>query len=239
MDLRVRQAIAYAIDRTAIVDSYLRGTARLATGLLSPESWAYNGAVAAYPYDPDRARRLLDQAGFPAGRDGMRKLSFVYKTTPEGARMGELMQAMLRRVGIDLKIHSNEWATFYADMQRGNFDLASMQWVGVHDPHHYYMVFDSAMTPPRGLNRGYYSSPAMDRLLQAGDAALDEDARRKIYAAVQELAAQDLPYVSLWWQDNVAVMSRSIEGFEPYPDGSLLPLASLTLLSPATAEPAK
>ncbi len=228
-DLRIRRAIAYSIDREQIVKSYLRGTARLATGILSPENWAYNGDVTSYRYDPDRARHLLDEAGYPIRANGMRNLGFVYKTTPEGVRMGEVIQAMLRRVGIELYIRNNEWATFYGDMARGNFDLASMQWVGVRDPHHYYMTLDSKMTPTRGLNRGHYSNPEMDRLVEAGDVTIDRDARKKIYAQVQKLAADDLPYVSLWWQDNVVVMNRSVEGFRPYPNGSLLSLASLRL----------
>lgn len=231
-DLRVRQAIAYAIDRDEIVRDYLRGTARLATGMLTPENWAYNGDVRKYSYDPARARALLDDAGFRADRAGMRDITLSFKCAPEGARMGEILQAMLRRVGIEVRIRSNEWATFYDDMQRGNFDIAAMPWIGIRDPHQYYMVFDSNMTPPHGLNRGYYSNPEMDRLVEAGDATIDEIARKQIYAQVQKLAADDLPYVSLWWQDNIVVMDRSVAGFTPYPNGSLLALADLTLLSP-------
>jgi peptide/nickel transport system substrate-binding protein len=231
-DKRVRQAIAYAIDRKEIIRSYLRGTARLATGILTPENWAYEGEVKTYPYDPDRARQLLDDAGFKADRSGMRDLTLVYKCAPEGMRMGEIMQAMLRRVGIEVRIRSNEWGTFYDDMQRGNFNIAAMSWIGIRDPHHYQMVFDSSMMPPHGLNRGHYSNPEMDRLVEAGDATIDEAARKQIYAQVQRLAADDLPYVSLWWQDNVAVMDRMIASFRPYPNGSLLALADLTLLAP-------
>jgi len=109
----------------------------------------------------------------------------------------------------------------------GNFDIASSQWVGVGDPHQYYEVFDSHMTPPEGgSNRGYYSNPRMDRLLEAGDSILEPAARRAIYAQVQQLAADDLPYVSLWWDDNVVAMDRRLAGFEPYPNGSLISLAT-------------
>lgn len=236
-DLRVRRAIAYAIDRKRIVSSFLHGAARAATGMLSPENWAYEPRVTSYPYDPDRARRLLDQAGFPAWADGRRRLTFVYKTTPEGARLAELIQAMLREVGIDIQIRTNEWATFYGDIQRGNFDLTSLQWVGIRDPHHYYLVFDSRMAPPRGLNRGYYANPEMDRLVEAGDATFDEAARHRIYGEVQKLAASDLPYVSLWWQDNVVVKNPRLAGFRPYPNGSLLSLSTVTLISRAALEP--
>jgi peptide/nickel transport system substrate-binding protein len=232
-DLRVRRAIAYAIDRDEIIRAYLRGTARIATGILTPENWAYDGEVMTYPYDPERARKLLGDAGFKTDRNGTRNLTLVYKCAPEGARMGEIIQAMLRRVGIEVRIRSNEWATFYDDMQRGNFDIAAMPWIGIRDPHHYYRVFDSRMTPPQGVNRGQYANPEMDRLVEAGDATIDEAARKKMYAQVQKLAADDLPYVSLWWQDNVVVMNRTVAGFKPYPNGSLLSLADLTLTSRA------
>jgi peptide/nickel transport system substrate-binding protein len=228
-DVRVRRAIAYAIDREEIIRAYLRGTARIATGMLTPENWAYDAGGATYQYDPRRARELLDAAGFKADRTGKRDLTLVYKCTPEGARMGEIIQAMLRRVGIEVRIRSNEWATFYSDMQRGNFDIAAMPWIGIRDPHHYYMVFDSRMTPPHGLNRGDYSNPEMDRLVEAGDATIDDAARRRIYAQVQQLAADDLPYISLWWQDNVVVMNRTVAGFEPYPNGSLLSLGNIKM----------
>jgi peptide/nickel transport system substrate-binding protein len=224
-DIRVRRAIAYSIDREEIIRAYLRGTARVATGLLTPENWAYHGAVTTYPYDPQRARQLLEEAGFT----GKRKLTLVYKCAPEGMRMGEIMQAMLARVGIEVRIRSNEWATFYDDMQRGNFDLAAMPWIGIRDPHHYRMVFDSRSTPPHGLNRGNYSNPDMDRLVEVGDETLDDGARKKIYAQVQQLAADDLPYLSLWWQDNLVVMNDDVAGFKPYPNGSLLSLTDLTV----------
>jgi peptide/nickel transport system substrate-binding protein len=233
-DVRVRRAIAYAIDREAIVASMLHGTARVASGMLAPESWAYSGDVTRYPYDPAAAGRLLDEAGYPAGAGGMRPLALVYKTTPEGRRLAEALQAMLRRVGISLSVRSNEFGTFYGDIQRGEFDLTSMQWVGINDPHQYYMVFDSKMTPPNGHNRGWYANPEMDRLVEAGDAMLDPEQRRAIYAKVQKLAADDLPYVSLWWQDTVAVMNRRMAGFEPFPNGSLRSFSNLKLLD---AEP--
>ncbi|MDO8431242.1 MAG: ABC transporter substrate-binding protein [Candidatus Binatus sp.] len=238
-DVRVRRAIAYSIDRVSIIQSMIRGGARAATGLLAPENWAYEDNLPVYNYDLARANTLLDQAGYPRGPGGMRRLRFVYKTTPEQLNFAQALQAMLKRVGISLDIRSNEFATFYSDIQRGNFDLTSMNWVGINDPHHYYMVFDSKMTPPHGMNRGYYSNPEMDRLVESGDSTLDLAARKNIYAQVQRLAAEDLPYVSLWWDDTIAVMNRELRGFTPYPNGSLISLATLTLQEPGAAEPAE
>ena len=228
-DLRVRQAIAYAINREAIVGSLYKGTGRVASGMLAPENWAYNGDVTRYPYDPFKASRLLDEAGYSIGPTGIRNLNFVYKTTPEGRRLGEAIQAMLRQIGITLDIRTNEFATFYADIKKGNFDLTSLDWVAPDLAHQYYMVFDSKMTPPRGSNRGSYSNPAMDQLLEQAEVTLEPDARRKIYAQVQKIAATDLPYVSLWWMDNVVVMNRRVKGFTPFPNGSLRSLATVSL----------
>ena len=225
-DIRVRRAIAYAINRQAIIGSMYKNTARAASGMLAPENWAYEGDVARYDYNPAAASRLFDRAGYPIGPMGMRKLNFVYKTTPEGKRLGEVLQAMLRQVGIRLEVRTNEYATFYGDIQHGNFDLTSLDWVGIDLTHQYYMVFDSKMTPPHGSNRGNYSNPEMDRLLEKADAALDPSARRAILSRVQKLAAEDLPYISLWWLDNVAVMNHELNGFTPYPNGSLRSLAS-------------
>jgi peptide/nickel transport system substrate-binding protein len=229
-DIRVRRAIAYAIDRNTIVNTVLRGTGQIATGMLSPENWAYDGDVTDYSYDPEKARQLLDQTGYPAGKDGMRGLRFEFKTSQDGARMGEIFQAMLRQVGIELTIRTLEFATYYADIQAGNFDITSLQWVGINDPNQYYRVFDSKEAPPHGENRGYYSNPAMDRLVEAGKVTIDRDARKKLYAQVQQLAADDLPYVSLWWVDNVAVMNRRLVDFDAYPNGSFRSLATLTLM---------
>jgi peptide/nickel transport system substrate-binding protein len=167
-----------------------------------------------------------------AGSNGMRGLRFEYKTTPEGARLGEVFQAMLQRVGIELTIRTLDFATYYADIQAGSFDLTSLQWVGINDPNSYYMVFDSKKTPPHGQNRGYYSNPAMDRLVEAGMSTVDPEARKKIYGQVQQLTAEELPYVSLWWVDNVAVMNRRLVGFDAYPNGSFRSLATVTLSSP-------
>jgi peptide/nickel transport system substrate-binding protein len=223
-DLRIRRAFAYAIDRDAIVHGMLRDTARVATGLLTPENWAYAPEVARYPHDPAAARRLLEEAGYTPGDP---RLRFVYKTTPEGRRLAEVIQAMLKQVGITLEIHTNEWATFYADLQRGNFDLAASQ-LAAASPHEYDLFYDSRMAPPRGSNRGEYRNPEMDDLLAAADATLDAQRRRAIYAEIQQLSARDLPLLPLWWIDTVTVANRRLNGFTAYPDGSLRSLAAGT-----------
>jgi peptide/nickel transport system substrate-binding protein len=229
-DLRLRRAIAFAIDRDAIVHSMLRDTARTASGMLPPENWAYERKVAQYRYNPTEARHLLEAAGYSPGDA---RLEFVYHTTPEGRRLAEAIQAMLRRVGITLDIHTNEWATFYSDLRAGNFDLAAGQ-ISALSPEEYFLFFDSRMVPPFGNNRGAYANSDMDRLLESAEATLDPERRREIFSEVQKLAARDLPYVPLWWIDTVTVMTRRLDGFKAYPNGSLMSLATASYV-PAQA----
>ena len=227
-DRRVREAIAAALDREALVRHVLGGAARLASGLLAPEHWAH--APARTPrHDPRRARRLLDRAGYPDpdGQGPLPRFRLVYKTStqPGRRRLAEAIQADLAAIGIALDVRTYEWGTLYADVRRGNFELSALAWVGVTDPDLYYLAFHSTMTPPEGYNRGRYASPVMDRLTTRGRATLDPERRRAIYARVQARAAHDLPVVPLWWEDRVVVHTRRLRGFTPSPSGDLHGLA--------------
>ena len=134
---RVREAIALALDREALVRSVLGGTARVATGLLAPEHWAYAPLPVRGP-DLARARRLLDRAGWPDpdGDGPAPRFRLVYKTSsiPVRRRLAEAIQAQLAAVGIAVDVRTYEWGTLYADVRAGDFELAAMSWVGVAIP---------------------------------------------------------------------------------------------------------
>lgn len=225
-DRRVRRAIALAIDREAIVAHLLRGQARVATGLLPPEHWAYTGRVRRYRHRPGRAAHLLDQAGLPDpdGPGPKPRITFSYKTTTQELprRIAEAFAAQLGRVGIQLSIQTYEWGTFYADIRRGSFHLYSLEWVGIADPDLYRRIYHSQMVPPVGANRGRYRNRRMDRLTERAAATPDQAARKRLYARVQRLAARSLPTIPLWWPDRIVVSSQQIPGFRPDPAGSLL-----------------
>jgi peptide/nickel transport system substrate-binding protein len=226
---RVREAIALAVDRDLLRRSVLGGGARLASGLLAPEHWAF--APAPEPrHDPARARRLLDRAGFrdPDGAGPRPRFRLVYKTTgqPGRRRLAEAIQAQLAEVGIALDVRTYEWGTLYADVRTGSFEMTALAWVGVGDPDLYYLTFHSSMGPPAGFNRGRYRSVVMDRLTTAGRRTLAARERRAIYARIQRRAARDLPVIPLWWEDRIAIHTRRLHGFEPAPNGELRSLAS-------------
>jgi peptide/nickel transport system substrate-binding protein len=229
----VRQALALAIDRAGIIRHLLKDFATPATGLLSPINWAYTGSVAQWPFDPERAKRLLDQAGYPdpdgAGPLPRFRLSFKTTNLDLRKRIAEALKEQLARVGIELEVRTYEWGTFYSDITRGNFHLYSLAWVGIMDPDIYYQLFHSESMPPNGENRGHYSNAELDHLLEQGRSTTNIAERRAIYARVQQILAEELPYIPLWWTKNVTVQNAAIKGFVPYPDGDLISLKKVSL----------
>jgi peptide/nickel transport system substrate-binding protein len=227
-DRRVRHALGYAIDRRAIVDHLRRGLARPAVGVLPPASWAFAEDVFQFTHDPARAMALLEEAGYrdPDGDGPLPRLRLSLKvSTNEFIRLqAAVIQEDLKRVGIDLDVRSHEFATLYADVLKGNFQLFTLQWVGVSDPDMLRRVFHSKQMPPNGFNRGYYHNPEVDRLIDAAMAADNDEARRKLYGDAQRAVAEDAPYISLWYKTNIAVSGTNVEGVK------LTPSAEFTFL---------
>jgi peptide/nickel transport system substrate-binding protein len=218
-DRRVRQAIACAIDRQAIVDALWRGKARLANSLLPPGHWARaaDAEMATYPHDVARAKALLDAAGFPARNEGVRLRVTLKTSTDETTRlMAAVLQQQLRKVGIDLQIRSAEFGTFYSDVTKGAFQVYALRWIGSNeDPDIFRYAYSSASFPPKGGNRGRYSNPRLDALLNDAAAAKEQGARRKDYVAVQQILAEDLPGIPLWYPDNEIIHNKRIMGVAP------------------------
>jgi peptide/nickel transport system substrate-binding protein len=220
-DVRVRQAIAYAIDRHAIIEYLRRGLGVPAVGLLPVLSWAFADDAFSFPFDPARARALLDEAGYrdPDG-DGPQsrfRLNLKISNTLEFNRLqASVIQQNLRDVGIDLDVRTYEFATLFADVLKGNFQLYSLQWTAgsLADPDILRRVFHSTQTPPAGFNRGSYSNPRVDALLDEASASTDEAHRLELYKEVQRLVALDVPYISLWNKTNLVVAQRSLTGIQ-------------------------
>ncbi|HEX2932955.1 MAG TPA: ABC transporter substrate-binding protein, partial [Candidatus Binatia bacterium] len=235
-NVKVRQAIACAIDRDRIVRHLLKGIVTKANGILAPINWAYDDTVQRWPYDPLRAKRLLDEAGFtdPDGDGPLPRFRLSFKTTNIDLRrrIAEALKDQLQQVGIELEVRSYEWATFFSDIKKGNFHLYSLAWVGVMDPDIMYQIFHSTSVPPNGDNRGHYRNADLDRLLDRGRGTTDLVQRKLIYAQAQKIVAEDLPYVPLWWWKNVIVKNPAIDGFVPYPDGDLVSLHKVSFRRP-------
>jgi peptide/nickel transport system substrate-binding protein len=242
-DARVRRALALALDREQLVATLWRGLGRVTETMLPPGHWARDDELPELPHDPAAARRLLDQAGFPDpdGPTGPRpRLTLSYKTsTDETARLqAQIVQAMAAEAGIALEIRSLEFATFFADVQRGAFQVFSLTRTGIDDPDLYSLLFHSRNVPPAGANRGRYRNHELDRLLDLGSALSTPEERRPVYLEVQRIMARDLPYISLFTKTNVAVMPATLEGYRNYPSGELLSLPEVEWRrTPAQATP--
>jgi peptide/nickel transport system substrate-binding protein len=216
-DVRVRQAIAYALDRRQFIHYLMGDSARLASSVLPPESWAYDDHVTQYPYDPAKARQLLDAAGY-AAKDGVR-FHLTMKTSTEGSSrtMAAVFQQQLREVGIALDIRSFEFATFFSDVTHGEFQVYSLRWVGGNeDPDIFRYVFHSA----GAANRQFYHNSRVDGLIDKAEQEPNQNARKRDYWTLQQLLADGLPYIDLWYFDNVMVSSKRVRNLELNPSGN-------------------
>ena len=225
----VRQAISSAIDCSAIITHTLKGLARKADGVvLAPSNWAYEGNIHRYAYDPARAMRLLDAAGFPdPDGDGPRmRFSLSYKTSTdmEAIEIAQIIKGYLKKVGIGLEVRSFEWGTFFDDIMKGNFQVYSLRWVGVVDPDIFYYLFHSSSLPPNGANRGRYRTAEVDRLLEQSRRTCDQAQRKELYSRVQKILAEDAVYTSLWYRDNLVVIKKGLSGFRVYAGGEFTSL---------------
>jgi peptide/nickel transport system substrate-binding protein len=212
-DIHVRQAIAYAMNRPLIISSLWRGRAQLAESLLPPEHWAWTGDVQQYPYDPAKANALLDAGGWKRGNDGVRFHLTMKTSTDETSRLlAMILQQQLRDIGIALEVRSFEFATFYADISKGAFQMYTLRWLGGNeDPDIFGYAFDSHRTPPRGANRGRYVNAALDELIKEGATSSDQALRRTDYVKVQQILAAELPSINLWYLDAVLVHTRRLQ----------------------------
>jgi peptide/nickel transport system substrate-binding protein len=232
-DVRVRQAIAYAIDRPALVSALWRGQARLAQTLLPQGHWAAasDAELTQYPHDVARAISLLDSAGLKPDHDGVRLRLTLKTSTDETTRLeAQAMQAQLREAGIALQLRSAEFGTFYADITHGAFQLYLLRWIGSNeDPDIFHYAYASTTMPPRGANRGHYANARVDALLAAANTETDEALRRQEYVQVQRILAEELPSIPLWYPDNVVLHTTRLTGVVVRGDGSYDFLRTATL----------
>jgi len=217
-DLTVRRAVAHAIDRDAIIRYVLGGAARPAAALLPPEHWAGNAQLQAPAFDPDRSRALLRQAGYTPAHPLV--LDYKTSTDPVRLRIATIIQQQLADVGIRMKLKSYDWGTFFGDIKAGNFQMYSLMWVGIKTPDIFRYAFHSASLPPAGANRGRYADAALDRLVEDAERGTTLDEQGERYRAVQAHLLEQLPYVPLWYEDQVFAARTDITGYRLAGDGN-------------------
>jgi peptide/nickel transport system substrate-binding protein len=158
------------------------------------------------------------------------RLRLVYKTSADAFRVSiaRVLSSQLAEIGISVEVRSFEFATFFADIKKGNYQIATMQSPEITEPDFYFWFFHSSRWPsakdPDGSNRWRYTNPEMDRLVEAGRAELDVPARKALYADAQRLAATDLPVIPLWHEDNVVLANVDVKGYQIVPNARFVGL---------------
>ncbi len=222
-DKRVRQAIASAIDRDAIIQALWRGQAKPAETLLPLGHWAAatGDALPQYPHDVARAQALLEAAGFHADRNGVRLRLTLKTSTDESTRLlATVLQQQLRAAGIALELRSAEFSTFYADITHGIFQMYILRWIGSNeDPDIFRYAYSSESFPPKGGNRGHYSNPRVDALLREAAVESDQQKRRTLYVQVEQILADELPGIPLWYPNNEIIHTQRLTGIVPRASG--------------------
>ena len=232
-DKRVRQAIACAIDKPLLIATIGRGKAQSADTLLPPGEWARaaDAELPQYRHDVSRAVQLLTAAGLEPDKNGVR-LRFSMKTsTDETTRLvAQALQEQMRAAGIELELRPAEFGTFYSDITRGAFQMYMLRWIGVNeDPDIFRYAYATSSFPPKGGNRGRYSNARVDALLQAANGESDEAVRRRDYIEVQQILADDLPGIPLWYASNGVVHSTRLTHVVLDPGGSFAFLTTAEL----------
>jgi peptide/nickel transport system substrate-binding protein len=226
-DRKVRQAIAHAVNKKELVEGVLFGLGQEAIGPYKPGTWVYNPNVPKFPYDLAKAKGLLAEAGWMPGGDGTlekggKKFLFTVLTNAGNesrTKAAAILQQNLAAVGIQMEIRTVEWAAFINEfVDKRKFDAVILGWSVTPDPDQ-YDIWSSKKTGPKELNFVGFSNPEVDRLLEDGRRTFDIEKRRMAYFRIQEILAEELPYVFLYVPDSLPTVHGRFHGIEPAPIG--------------------
>ena len=227
-DKRIRQAISYAINKNEILEGVLMGLGEVATGPYKPGAWQCNPKVKAYPYDPEKAKALLTESGWvDTDGDGMLEKDgkhfeftvILNQGNNERMKTAEIIQRRLAEIGIKIKLRVLEWATFINEyIDKKNFDATILGWTMGQDPD-LYDVWHSSKTHFKELNFISYKNEEVDRLIMEGRHTFDREKRKQAYFRIQEILAEDQPYIFLYVPYALPIVHKRFRGIEPAPAG--------------------
>jgi peptide/nickel transport system substrate-binding protein len=222
-DVRVRQAIAYAINKKDIVEQLYKGTAVVAKNPIPPTLWGYNDAIQDYEYNPTKAKELLAQAGYPNGfktKLWAMPVSRPYMFDPQ--KIATAIQADLKAVGIDAEIVTYDWGTYLQKTEGGEHAMCLLGWTADYaDPDDFlYVLLDSdSATVGSAGNVAFYRNPEVHKLNIQAQQETNFDKRVELYKKVQEYVHNDVPWVTIAHAKQTLVFHKSVKGFVLYPTG--------------------
>jgi peptide/nickel transport system substrate-binding protein len=217
-NLKVRQAIAHAIDKRFIIQKLLFGYGQISHSEVPPAlKWAHNPNVPRYEYDVAKANQLLDDAGYRRGPDGVRFKTRIYGTPGVRAILSEILKEQLKAVGIAAEIVINEWTTYYNAIRQtrdvdGVFTIFSLP--SIPDPTTEAPRYHSKEIRPGGFNYLFYSNPRIDAIIEETQRTLDQGKRAQLFHEYQDILAQDVPMVPLYVLTGVDIWNKKFTGFE-------------------------
>jgi peptide/nickel transport system substrate-binding protein len=223
-DVKVRQAIAYGIDREKIINDLLRGQGKIAHSILPEGSWAYSTGTT-YKHDVAKAKQLLDEAGAkdPDGDGPQERLDKPIELSISSgnsalSQYAQLVQDQLKQIGIPVKITTVEFQTLQEQWRLGQFQMTMNRWVGGNqDPIFFkdlFMSSESTDVKPTARNRSRYKNPELDTALNSAMAETDFAKAKPFYLKAQEIISRDLPIFPMWYPSNMVVESKRISGMQ-------------------------
>jgi peptide/nickel transport system substrate-binding protein len=222
-DLRVRRAVAYAIDVATMAKSLYSSGATVADNWTPPGMLGEAPSVRAYPHDVAKARALLAEAGFPHGFS----TTLMYSTAPrpylpEPQRVAETIQANLAQAGIQVTLQPYEWGVFLDNVKHGRHEMCLIGWTGDNgDPDNFFYPLldqDSAHADGTAQNYSFWRDPRFHALMLTGQAAVDDAKRKAIYAQANAMVHDQVPAISLVHTTVPIVLKSSLKGFVPSPN---------------------
>jgi peptide/nickel transport system substrate-binding protein len=235
-NVKVRQAMNHAVDRQTLITNVLQGTAVESHGWSWPGTWSYEEEVTAYPYDPDKAKSLLAEAGYPNGFD----LPYIVPVSGSGMvapkEIATAMQADLAKVGVNCQIETQEWITYIASVGAGldningkQFGMCQMSWMNpVADPGLYVEYVSSGQGDNLGLNLSYYDNKDYADLLAKARVTIPQDDRAALYKQAQKIFADDAPWLFMFHSNFVTAARTNVQGISLSPNQNVLHLEGVT-----------
>jgi peptide/nickel transport system substrate-binding protein len=222
-DRRVRQALNYAVNKDAIVRDVLKGTGSLSRGPVLPGTWGADSGLRPYPYDPERAKKLLAEAGFASGFSTSLWVPESGSGMQSPVAMSTVIQSNLKAVGVNVNLQTMEWGAYLAKLRTKEQDLFALSWMaGNEDPDMVmYPLLHSTQWTPNGPNRALYKNDKFDDLLHQARLTTDQKKRAELYREAQRILVDDPPWIFIDHEIQTAAHSKRVQGFKLHPSFDL------------------
>jgi len=222
-DKRVRQALNYAVNKEAIVRDVLKGTGSLSRGPVLPATWGADSGLKPYPYDPERAKKLLAEAGYPSGFSTVLWVPESGSGMQSPVPMSTVIQSNLKAVGVTVALQTMEWGAYLAKLRTKEQELFALSWMaGNEDPDMVmYPLLHSSQWTPAGPNRALYKNERFDELLHQARLTTDQGKRAALYREAQRILVDDPPWIFIDHEIQTAAHTKRVQGFKLHPSFDL------------------